>query len=135
MKIRDLSEWQLQCAEFAADPDPISSRFLTFIQTWAAHAESMQDAWEAEERGDGPLSPIEALRRTLHPAEERTEHWTIGFIGQALLLLCHHWAPITDGEEFVASMTSIEQNLFADAAMIWQIKQQMKAQEVSADEQ
>jgi hypothetical protein len=75
----------------------------------------------------GLMSPIEALRRTLYPAEMMTQHLTIGFVGQALVLLCHHWAPITDREDFLASLTTIEANLFRDAAALWQARQQLAA--------
>ena len=124
MRVHDEAEWQLQKAAFAADPAPEADKLLNFTVAWAELAEETLATAEREAFG---LEPIDALNATLRQAEERTEHLTIGFVGQALLLLCAYWAVITDREAFYASLSAIEQNLFADAKTLWEISQAIKA--------
>ena len=120
MRVHDQAEWQLQRAAFAADPAPEADKLLNFTVAWAECAEDFLDRRGGE-------TPIVALRNSLRLAEERTEHLTIGFVGQALLLLCAYWAPIDNREAFYDSLTTIEQNLFADAKTLWEISQAIKA--------
>jgi hypothetical protein len=127
MKVHDQADWQLQGAAFAADPSPLAPKFKAFIETWAEAAERYL---EDRRRLPSPERPIQALRATLKSAEDTAGPFSIGFIGQALLLLCTHWAEIKDRDEFFHSLTTIEQHLFNDAVAVWKIHRAMQAQEV-----
>ena len=120
MKVHSQAEWHLQGAAFAADPSPLAPKFKKFIETWADQAEDHL----ARRKGE---IPIDGLRLSLASAEESAGPFSIGFIGQALLLLCTHWAAITDRDKFFDSMTPIEQHLFNDAVAVWQVHQAMQA--------
>jgi hypothetical protein len=139
MKVHDQADWQLQCASFAADPSPLAPKFKAFIETWAENAEGLLAAIRDHPeyiaaQQDENADAMEALRNTLTRTEEKAGPFSIGFIGQALLLLCTHWEPITDRDEFFGSLTAIEQHLFNDAVAVWQIHQALQAQEVGNDQ-
>lgn len=119
MKVHDESEYQQQCAEWAASPNSAALAFQAYLETWAGHAEKVEG-----------VSAIEALRSTLRLAEKETERWSIGFVGQALLLLVTHWEPLGDRELFFDSMTPIEQNLLLDTAAQWYVTNLQTAEEV-----
>lgn len=126
MRVHDQSLWQQQCAEWARDENPMAMSFGVFVRTWADMAEAHLSTFDST---DPPPTPIEALRYLLDPAEAATERWSIGFIGQALLLLCTHWAVIEDRPAFLTSLNPIERHLFLDAKAVWELSQQLKAQE------
>lgn len=127
MRIADESEWQDLLAQFAQDPNQqVAGGFRDFVVAWAEEAEVHIEVTREVTYSDfgdevvNELSPIEALRRTLRVVEQRTSRWTVGFLGQALLMLGHHWEPAAaDRAEFFGSLTSIEQNLYLDVAAAW----------------
>lgn len=129
MKIKDESQWQAQLAEFAADPDPMAQVFQDFTVTWAEQAEELLVGRVNEDNDVLVRSPIQALRDALHPTEERVVRLTIGHLGMALLVLSTHWAPAGDPQEFYDSLTPIEQNLYADVAMVKLAALQEQAEE------
>lgn len=122
MKIKDEALWQQQRAEFAADPNPLGKGFEKFVITWAELAEDIL------ETRPGWNQPLEALRERLRDAEERAGHWTVGFLGQALITLMSHWAEITDPKDFAESMTPIEANVVADTMAAWKAEANRRAQ-------
>lgn len=114
MKVKDESQWQQQQADMAADPDPMARALSGFVIAWAEFAEGDLDRY-----ADTHRQPIDALRATLRQAEtDQGGRLSIGFVGMALIVLGTHWAPAADINEFFGSMTSIEQNLYADVAVI-----------------
>jgi hypothetical protein len=129
VRVKDESQWQQQLADFAADSDPMADALPTFLTTWCDAAESVLDAWEEQQKGDGPLAPIRALRDTLRITEQ-TEGGRIqvGYLGMALVLICSHWEPTGDPNEFFESMTAIEQNLFADVAALKMLSMKLEAE-------
>lgn len=127
MRVKDASEWQAQLAEFAADPDPKAEAFRDFVIAWAEAAENMV---ASSTRKQLMLeSPIEALRASLRTVETRMGRWPVGFIGQALLVLCTFWEPAGDPKDFYASLSIIEQNLFMDVYAVKQEALNAEAQE------
>lgn len=130
MKVRDEAMWQQQVAEFDRDPNPMAKDFQRFVETWAEMAE---EGRKFENLGtlfqDRTPTPIEALRQSLRTAEIRAGRWTIGFLGQALLLLASHWGEIEDIQRFYDSMTPIEQNIYNDVAAVWVNEKEKQAQE------
>jgi hypothetical protein len=123
MKVKDESEWQAQLAEFAADSDPRAQVFHDFVIAWAEGAEALIDQ-------NGGHLPIEALRDSLRATEVKVGRPPIGFIGMTLIVLATHWAAVYDIDEFFASMTTIEQNLFADVSVAKLADLEAKAEEV-----
>ena len=120
MQARDLGEWQKQLAELDADANPTAQQFSQFVQSWGDHAEGLLLIHRnGESLGMEPgLTPIEALRRTLRLVEEERGILSIGFLGMALVVLCSHWLLSGDPNEFFASMSPIEQNLFHEVATL-----------------
>lgn len=124
MKIKDESEWQQQLADFANDPDPIAETLREFVTTWAEAAEEMVA------KRDKSTSPIRALRDTLRATEQSLGRLTVGYLGMALILLSTHWEPAGEPNEFFWSLTPLEQNLYADVAVLKLADLESKAQEV-----
>lgn len=124
MKIRNQSEWQLQLAELAADPDPHAIPFRNFLVSWGDAAESYLDGC----RGEFHNEAIHALRNTLGPTEERVGRASTSFIGMALLLLYAHWDCGYTPDEFYGQLGPIEQHLLEDIGA-------MKAQKLMAQAQ
>jgi hypothetical protein len=125
MKVRDESEWQGQCAQWAAYPDAL--KFQKFVTTWAETAESLLDELLNSFDDTPLLTPIEALRRSLPLTEEKAGAWGASSIGQALLLLGSHWGVVDSPEAFVAGLNPIERNLYASTALAWKHFQESQA--------
>jgi hypothetical protein len=124
MKVRDESEWQGQCAQWAAYPDAV--KFQRFVTTWAEAAEDLLALRNSFD--DTPLlTPIEALRRALPLAEQKVGIWGSSSLGQALLLLSSHWGAVASPEAFVAELNPIERNLYASTALAWKHFQESQA--------
>lgn len=122
MKVKDESEWQLQLSEFAADPDPdMSNTMRDFVVYWCELAEAAMRDLPTD-------SPIMALRVTLRATEEHVTKFSIAFVGMALIIIGTHWEPVGTPDEFFASMTQIEQNLYADVAYVKLAHMQSQAQ-------
>jgi len=131
MKVRNLSDWQGQCAEWASpDAEEGAQDFKAFVVIWAELAEELLELSERD-------THVEALRRVLRDAEatvvEGEDHIPTPLIGQALLVLASHWGAVDSPDTFYNQLNAIEQNIYQDAAIIWYLKQAQAAQEVSAD--
>jgi len=100
--------------------------FERFVVTWAELAEEWLK-YSPQEKNPQEWTMV-ALRNTLRQAEQQAGYWTIGFLGQALLILMSHWGEITDLEAFAASLTPIESNVAMDTANAWRAKAQRQAQ-------
>lgn len=139
MKVKDEAQWQLQLAEFAADADPTSAVMKDFIVKWCELAEDqITNGWMYRSGFDAELpadSSIEALRKTLRTTEEAQGRIPVGFLGMALVVICGHWAPAGDPDQFFASLTQIEQNLFADVATLKLEHMEAQAAAFSTDPQ
>lgn len=127
MRVKDESQWQQQLAEFAADDDPMSATMEQFLVYWCELAEKTIDQLK--------VSPIKALRYTLRATEEATTRPLVGFLGMALVVICTHWEPAGEPQEFFNSMTQIEQNLFTDVAALKVADMERVAQEFLSGEQ
>lgn len=110
MKVKDEAEWQLFCAEIANAPDAVAEPFRDFLVAWAEAAED----WMGRRGGPG----IVALRNSLRTVEAERGRWTVGFLGQMLVVLSTHWEPAGEPDLFFDHLTPIEQNLFADVAQL-----------------
>jgi hypothetical protein len=118
VKVKDESIWQEHLAEMAADPDPMAGILPGFIVKWCDTAESVMEVYDKIPGLDAtsPITPIEALRDCLRATEQSEGRLTISFIGMALLIIGTHWEPVGSIDEWFSSMTTIEQNLYADVA-------------------
>lgn len=137
MKVKDESEWQKQLADFAADPDPMAVLLPNFLIKWCERGERfLEESSEYPPHGPRPpwTEPMGALRAGLRATELEEGRLQIGYLGMALVVITAHWEPAADPQGFFDSMTSIEQNLFADVAALKIADMELKAQgDVSAD--
>lgn len=120
MKVKDEAEWQLFLAELAADDDPRAEAFRDFLVAWTEAAEVAMEPERDVYGANDPPSPVEALRRRLRSTEAELGRWTVGYLGLMLVVLGTHWAPAGNPDDFVSSLTPIEQNLYFDALAIKQ---------------
>lgn len=121
MKVRDEGLWQELVRELKESEKGLE--FYDFVTGWLERAEQIvqQDGEDAD--------PADALRLTLADIEEVSERKNVWVVGQALVVICMHWA---FGEEAAARFTEIEIRLVQDitAAKIAQL--QAQAEEVPA---
>lgn len=122
MRVSDEAEWGAQLNALDADDDVRAGKFRDFVVFWAESAETLLD--------NTTCSPIEALRSVLRFTESQIIRLPVGFLGQAMLILCSHWQPICeDRDGFFDSLTPIEQNIFVDVAAVWVAQRQQSGDE------
>lgn len=132
MKVRSESEWQARLAELAQDPDPFAQVLKELVIAWADAAEKLGAALRENSRRTDlrTMGPAELLRRTLPAVEINLGRMPTVLIGQALVLLYHHWDTGTDPDVLFEGLTPIEQHIYEDitALKLAVLQEQAKAQ-------
>lgn len=101
MMVCDEDLWNQQRNELL--DDQVGKDFLTFVEDWAGLAEELM----VKE----PVAPAEALRQTLHQADQELGRISVHFLGQMLVVIATHWE---HGQEMIEGLTSIELRLVQD---------------------
>jgi len=128
MRTQDPERWRAQKAELGDKLDQQSAQaFVAFVEEWCGEAEVVLEV------GYQTTSPIEALRISLAPTEERHGYLNTNLLANMLLVICANWG--YGGDELFESMTEFEQRIAMDmAGMIHEAMQASAEGEAVPDE-
>ena len=96
MKVKDEAEWQLFYAEIAA----VRRRRRRAVPRLPGGLGREGRGLDGCRRGHGDLLQSGALRNTLRTTETELGRWTVGFLGQMLVVLSTHWEPAGEPDDF-----------------------------------
>jgi hypothetical protein len=93
--------WNQQRTELLEDQ--VGKDFLAFVEDWVGLAEELMSR--------DSMIPAEALRQTLHQADDELGRVSVHFLGQMLVVIATHWE---HGQEMIKGLTPIELRLVQD---------------------